>query len=108
MIAVSASRSATGVTLTVGDTSHVLTLDQAVELAEELLALTACPGDDCDGCPRCKIHCPGCDTWMPPDWDACDECAREVRNSRPLTRAERMQGLADSGCDTMEELRGER
>lgn len=32
----------------------------------------------------------------------------EPEPSRTLTRQERLQGLADSGCDTWEEYRGER
>ncbi len=38
----------------------------------------------------------------------CDSCGEEQEHARKLTRQERLEGLADSGCDTWEEYRGER
>ncbi len=40
----------------------------------------------------------------------CQECRAHVprRYTRHLNRNERLQGLADSGCDTWAEYRGER
>ncbi len=40
----------------------------------------------------------------------CQECRSHVprRYTRRLSRNERLQGLADSGCDTWAEYRGER
>jgi len=42
-----------------------------------------------------------------PDKD-CDECVDYFGKPVPLTRQERLQRLADSGCDTWEEYEGRR
>lgn len=50
-------------------------------------------------------RCWGCRAWF----NALEADAREDRPAgRRLTRHEQLQALADSGCDTWEEARGER
>lgn len=42
------------------------------------------------------------------DCQDCRSLVAKCRDNSRLTRQERLQGLADSGCDTWEEYRGER
>lgn len=63
------------------------------------------------GVQRGNYYCPNCG-WSPKAPDVDDEpCLPDgtpLYPRRKLTREERLQGLADNGCDTWEEYRGER
>ena len=54
-------------------------------------------------CNRCGMSY--LDAWMD-EYGYCGDCRAEIKaevTSRRLTRQERLQGLADRGCDTWEE-----
>lgn len=83
-------------------------LDEVIE-GERLRLCLDCAGsvDVCTLCDkvRPRVQKQGEDIW------ACERCLslRECdTHGRRLTRTERLQGLADSGCDTWEEYRGEK
>jgi hypothetical protein len=52
-------------------------------------------------------NCPSCGGICAIECDMCFRCEMQ-NNRRRLTRQERLQRRADSGCDTWEEDRGER
>lgn len=59
-----------------------------------------------------RRYCPMCDEWFPLNKTECPACGMdlEIGEQEParLSRTERLQGLADSGCDTWAEHREER
>ena len=60
-------------------------------------------------CPQCGRYGDPCPETGYDGDDLCPDCkAGDPPVRRRLTRQERLEGLADSGCDTHEEYREER
>lgn len=53
-------------------------------------------------------YCEMCDRWFKTAKNECPECGDVLRRPTKMTRQDRLEALADSGCDTLEEYRGER
>ena len=61
--------------------------------------------DTCSDCGAFESNLPAEDD---PYWEPCLSDGTPLYSRRKPTRQERLQGLADSGCDTWAEYRGER
>lgn len=54
-------------------------------------------------------YCGMCDRWLKTTKKECPLCGDTLEwPARKMTRQEKLEALADSGCDTHEERRGER